>query len=425
MPQESEGFNPHACAVAVHERLNELLPKWDPRAPSLGRERREQDDEEGAPVLFNPPPPITHISEGLRIFTKTVPNANPNANVEADIFEVLVEPGELSRNATLSGACIRGSQTDAQAGSGIWYGEQDPKNRSSRLPISVEQTISAAEIAAALYAVQTTPFGTPLNLELGRKTVVDAVGKIESFEDIGWIGVRDSALLKALAASLRARTAETTFSTPAEPTIGTAGVTQLARDGASKDAPDAINMLTACGQQQSSLRSNIFNHQAEIHLLKSEYGESRQLQVAIASNCHPTSYSAVLANLNIALIDIATGADSKISCQNLVMVQSGLKAVYGYLGRLACRSFHWHEWNLKYTDGGLHTMQAFRCLGQIVSAEGDDETTLSLFNIALDGFTFMDIHHWRADCMFWRGHEGRAQRLCCANMHTLLFLLPG
>jgi hypothetical protein len=46
-----------------------------------------------------------------------------------------------------------------------------------------------------------------------------------------------------------------------------------------------------------------------------------------------------------------------------------------------------------------HTMQAFRCLGQIFFAEGDDETALSLFYVALDGFTCMDIHHWRADCM--------------------------
>jgi hypothetical protein len=44
-------------------------------------------------------------------------------------------------------------------------------------------------------------------------------------------------------------------------------------------------------------------------------------------------------------------------------------------------------------------MQAFQCLGQIFSAEGDDETALNPFNVALDGFTFMDIHCWQADCM--------------------------
>jgi hypothetical protein len=45
------------------------------------------------------------------------------------------------------------------------------------------------------------------------------------------------------------------------------------------------------------------------------------------------------------------------------------------------------------------TMQAFHCLGQIFSAEGDDEAALTLFNVALNGFTFMDVHRWRADCM--------------------------
>jgi hypothetical protein len=53
---------------------------------------------------------------------------------------------------------------------------------------------------------------------------------------------------------------------------------------------------------------------------------------------------------------------------------------------------------LKCTDK-RQTMQAFRCLGKIFSAQGDDETALSLFNVALDGFTFMDLHHWRGDCM--------------------------
>ncbi|KAJ7242259.1 hypothetical protein C8J57DRAFT_1477473 [Mycena rebaudengoi] len=45
------------------------------------------------------------------------------------------------------------------------------------------------------------------------------------------------------------------------------------------------------------------------------------------------------------------------------------------------------------------TMQAFRCLGLIFAAEGDNETARSLFNVALHGFTLMDVHRWRADCM--------------------------
>ncbi|KAJ7247843.1 hypothetical protein C8J57DRAFT_1234126 [Mycena rebaudengoi] len=32
-------------------------------------------------------------------------------------------------------------------------------------------------------------------------------------------------------------------------------------------------------------------------------------------------------------------------------------------------------------------------------AEGDNKTALSLFSVVLDGFSFMDVHRWRADCM--------------------------
>jgi hypothetical protein len=204
---------------------------------------------------------------------------------------------------------------------------------------------------------------------------------------------------------------------------------------------------------------DILNQQAEIHLMKSEYLQSRNLHVTIASSCQPTSYDAILANLNIALIDIATGAESKKIRQNLDMAQSHSKAVYGNYSRHICLSIDYVAAELYLRDGTLgtvnamfekcfvssqyittelalqclvrlgdlstgmndiqtslqwtgsllglafkckdkrQTMQAFRCLGQIFSAQGDDETATSLFRVALDGFTFMDIHRWRADCM--------------------------
>ncbi|KAJ7245277.1 hypothetical protein C8J57DRAFT_1725305 [Mycena rebaudengoi] len=219
------------------------------------------------------------------------------------------------------------------------------------------------------------------------------------------------------------------------------------------------DMLTACGQQQSGLGFNILSQQAEIHLLKSEYLESRKLQVAIASSCQPTSHDAILANLNIVCIDIATGADQKIVHQNLDNCKFHWKAFYATRARRICLGADYGAAELRLRDGphgaaremfekcftqsqdisteqallclerladystGMNsisttlqwagvflslaskckdkhqTMQALRCLGKIFSAEGDNETALSVFNVALAGFTFMDVHHWRADCM--------------------------
>ncbi|KAJ7262876.1 hypothetical protein C8J57DRAFT_1231486 [Mycena rebaudengoi] len=220
------------------------------------------------------------------------------------------------------------------------------------------------------------------------------------------------------------------------------------------------DLLTACGLQQGTLGLNILSLKAEIHLVKSEYLESRQLQLDIvASSCQPTSYNAILGNLNIACIDIVVGADSKNIHQNLDMARSHLKALYGYDGRQICLFIDYVAAELCLRDGahgtaremlekcfalsqdistdqpllclerlgdlstgmnctsttlqwaGLffslalkckdmyQTMQAFRCFGQIFSAQHDDETALSIFKVALDGFTFMDVHRWRADCM--------------------------
>jgi tetratricopeptide (TPR) repeat protein len=220
------------------------------------------------------------------------------------------------------------------------------------------------------------------------------------------------------------------------------------------------HILAALGQQYSSLDISIIGQKAEIHLMKSEYLQSHNLQVTIVSSCQPTSSHAILANLNIVFIDIATGADSKIIHQNLDMAQSHLKALCGYIGRRTCLFHGFVTAQLCLRDGALgtanaifekclassldivstelallclerlgdlstamndiqttlqwagiflglalkckykhQTMHAFRCLGQIFSAEGDVETALSLFNVALDGFTFMDVHRWRADCM--------------------------
>jgi hypothetical protein len=44
-------------------------------------------------------------------------------------------------------------------------------------------------------------------------------------------------------------------------------------------------------------------------------------------------------------------------------------------------------------------MKALYCVGQILSAQGDVNAALSILTVALDGFTFMDVHRWRGDCM--------------------------
>jgi hypothetical protein len=63
--------NPHFCAETVESQLDHLLPRWDPRLPSLpvpGEEDPIEDLDESK-VLFTPPNQIQTLTEGFHIFT--------------------------------------------------------------------------------------------------------------------------------------------------------------------------------------------------------------------------------------------------------------------------------------------------------------------------------------------------------------------
>ncbi|KAJ7234277.1 hypothetical protein C8J57DRAFT_1249419 [Mycena rebaudengoi] len=135
----------------------------------------------------------------------------------------------------------------------------------------------------------------------------------------------------------------------------------------------ARQMLATLGQQQSGLSLFILNWQAEIDLVKTEYLESRNLQVALASSCQPTSYTAILANLNMALIDIATGAESKNIHQNLDMAQPHLKALFGYHGKYLCLTADLAAAELCLRSGALGTVNAMfeKCFASALDIDRD------------------------------------------------------
>ncbi|KAJ7080704.1 hypothetical protein C8R44DRAFT_824108 [Mycena epipterygia] len=49
--------------------------------------------------------------------------------------------------------------------------------------------------------------------------------------------------------------------------------------------------------------------------------------------------------------------------------------------------------------GKLAILKALRCFGEIFLAVDDDTTALSVFEVALEGFTIMGVHRSRANCM--------------------------
>ncbi|KAJ6475886.1 hypothetical protein DFH09DRAFT_812563, partial [Mycena vulgaris] len=157
---ENRCKNPHRCATTVRDRLNQILPKWDPRLPDIPREVPNEELE--GVVTFSPPQNIDRLTDGMRILTKSHLTA---VAVEADPPPVLlaVLRGQAVK-ATISGFCTRTGLADAQSGGGIWFSNGNPANAAIKLPPYVSQSKVNAEILAALYCVQSIPRDVDLEI---------------------------------------------------------------------------------------------------------------------------------------------------------------------------------------------------------------------------------------------------------------------
>ncbi|KAJ7279991.1 hypothetical protein C8J57DRAFT_1220518 [Mycena rebaudengoi] len=176
---------------------------------------------------------------------------------------------------------------------------------------------------------------------------------------------------------------------------------------------NARDLLNSCGPavQGQQVDINMRELEAEMHLQKTEFAKSMSS----------------LSSLDISLIDITTGVDTKLVCQRMDISRRHSQELYGfaqthvdYVASRAYAELHLQDGDhstahtifakcfasqglflglaLQYKDK-LATFKAFVCLGQIFAAQGDEETALSLFDVALDAFTSMDVHRWRAICM--------------------------
>ncbi|KAJ6461503.1 hypothetical protein C8R47DRAFT_1159459 [Mycena vitilis] len=222
----------------------------------------------------------------------------------------------------------------------------------------------------------------------------------------------------------------------------------------------AKDLLTACGMSRSQLSLIITATQAEIHKVKSEYSEARNIhQQILNETLAQDTWNRGFALLNIAEINVSMNnpkdaVQKQISAANNIfstmtnvrgptvcdMIMADLllregdmpaakglflkclkrswgkdaELVSGCLERLGDAS-RWDQssntraWatvslaHAKKFREKLLTFKALLSLGQIFLNQGDEDTATNLFNVALDGFTKMDVHCSRAECMFHLG----------------------
>ncbi|KAJ7131120.1 hypothetical protein C8R44DRAFT_904155 [Mycena epipterygia] len=222
----------------------------------------------------------------------------------------------------------------------------------------------------------------------------------------------------------------------------------------------ARHLLQLCGMQGGQADHGAMITLAEVHRLKSEYLVAHSILIKLAQKTPPHQdplYNAY-ASLNIAELDVMIGVDTLKVQQNLdsakaifstlglaklvnqcetvaadlhlregneivarPLFQQCLNAVQGNdseaisycLERLAdIGRWRYHadnRWPVIYlvhahkNQEKIALYKALHFLGDIFLSEEDHHTAHNIFVVALDGFTYMDIHRSRANCMLRLG----------------------
>ncbi|KAJ7271592.1 hypothetical protein C8J57DRAFT_1601135 [Mycena rebaudengoi] len=196
----------------------------------------------------------------------------------------------------------------------------------------------------------------------------------------------------------------------------------------------ARELLETCGLHNGNLYLVIEGNLAEMHHLKTEYAESRQilLQSFARTGGQIPTMTTMFHCLNLALVEIAAGGDHDFIHKNIDTARHISRTLEFSFGELGCdtavadlnlpqethsdeaiifclerlANFNYgmdnladsRDWSvvlLGYsmkTQNKLSIMKALHCLGIIFLAEGDDSTASSLLQVALDGFTLIDVH---------------------------------
>ncbi|KAJ7902396.1 hypothetical protein B0H13DRAFT_1882521 [Mycena leptocephala] len=199
----------------------------------------------------------------------------------------------------------------------------------------------------------------------------------------------------------------------------------------------ARGLLGLCGLSQGNLDHKIMTTQAEVYRHKSEYVQARNVHTQILEEPLyriPAAMNDVQRNCDRArkMFDTLGNAEGVTICDVILadlylregnslagktIFKRCLTASLEYfqittyclerLGDASC----WGDldgmsgWAAVYLVNSLRRKEklgiykALRSLGDIFLAQHDEHTATSLFTVALEGFTKMDVHHSRAECM--------------------------
>ncbi len=180
----------------------------------------------------------------------------------AECFRVFTDPDRISKNPArraytvglnlhpqlvkiyTDGACLHNGKRNTRCGSGIWFGPNDPQNAAIRVP-GHSQSNQVGEIAAVIAAAKAVAPFWPIRIITDSKYVIEGLTThLETWENDGWIGIKNAVLFKTAATILKQRTATTSFQWVKghNGDVGNEESDHLAKEGADRDEPDLLEL---------------------------------------------------------------------------------------------------------------------------------------------------------------------------------------
>jgi len=248
--------HPHDCINTMAILMDKILPRWDPHNDNRMTEATQQapsfELEEGE-IIVNKPTRTTTLREAITIFNKMNPNppTTPEQRTNTN--------GETQAQNTVTvytdGACVNNGLENSATGSGVWYGDNDPRNSSTRVALE-NQSNQTGKLMAILIAIKDNPPETNLRIISDSKYAIDSLMKYtEEWEAHNWLGNQNGNLFKCITAWVRSRKGTTTLKwTKGHNRVkGNEEADKLAGEGAKKtltiraDALQSPHNLTAQG----------------------------------------------------------------------------------------------------------------------------------------------------------------------------------
>ncbi|KAJ7713724.1 hypothetical protein B0H16DRAFT_1702273 [Mycena metata] len=219
----------------------------------------------------------------------------------------------------------------------------------------------------------------------------------------------------------------------------------------------ASALLELCGLSQGDLNYSLMNCQAEVHAYKSEYVNACNLYRQLLQTYRGGQlYYEGFSLMNIAEVEVPMGISCEMIQEKICASQAIFKKIGNKVMMIACDTIqadlnlregdmscsllrkclkaglgresqivgyclerladvtrwsppHDPSWSIILlahslrTKGKLGIYKALQFIGDVHLMQNDEVSAVSLFTVALDGFTYMDVHHSRAECMIRLG----------------------